>query len=342
MKLSIIIVNYNVKYLLEQCLLSVQASETSFRYEVILVDNNSSDGSVEYISVKFPGIKIIANKNNPGFAKANNQAFKQATGEYILILNPDTVLSENTLQETCDFLDSNPGAGAVSVKMINGHGLFNPESKRGFPTPWNSFCKMSGLSRLFPQTRIFGQYNLAYLHEDEKHQVDILVGAFILTRKSIIEKIGLFDESFFMYGEDIDFSYRIVQSGYKNYYLPLKIIHYKGESTKKDDLRYVKIFYEAMYIFFRKHYPDYGKIYSLFVTAGIYSRAALSGLKRFSGKFTGARKKENKIVVLSRADYSFKEIIDIMDKGKDKNTEYRIYNPQTGMVVGSHFAGKTE
>lgn len=342
MKLSIVIVNYNVKYFLEQCLLSVISSGSGLDMEIIVVDNNSSDDSVEYISSRFPNVKIIANKDNPGFSKANNQGIRIAKGEYILILNPDTVLGENVLKEACSFMDATPEAGAIGVKMINGYGEFLPESKRGLPTPWVSFCKICGLTKLFPKSRVFGKYHLKYLDENELHEVEILAGAFMMVRKSAFDKAGLFDEAFFMYGEDIDLSYRIVQAGYKNYYLPVKIIHYKGESTKKGDMRYIKAFYQAMYIFFKKHYPGYGTLYSFFIKLGIYVRASISAI---GSMFVKDKKAKTDIApeqfkLLSHAHLSYEHIIAQMDADKAKKTEYRIYSPQSGMIIGSRFAEK--
>lgn len=279
MKLSVIIVNYNVKYFIEQCLLSVLASIETMDAEIFVVDNNSSDGSIEYLRPKFPTVHFIENKDNPGFSKANNQAIRLAKGEYILLLNPDTVVGEDTFTNVCSFMDSHPDGGGLGVKMIDGSGKFLPESKRGFPSPWNSFCKMFGLSKLFPQSKLFARYHLKYLNENKVHQVEVLAGAFMLLRKETLDKIGLLDGNFFMYGEDIDLSYRITLGGYVNYYLPERIIHYKGESTKKD-IRYVKIFYEAMLIFFRKHYPDYSKAYSYLIRMAIYMRGAISAIDK--------------------------------------------------------------
>jgi len=317
-------------------------SDIDFDMEIIIVDNNSSDNSVEYIPPRFPNVNIISNKDNPGFSKANNQGIKIAKGEYILILNPDTVLGEHVLKDACDFMDKNPDAGAVGVKMINGYGQFLPESKRGLPTPWASFCKIFGLAKLFPKSRFFGKYHLKYLDENEPHEVEILAGAFMMVRKSALDKAGMFDESFFMYGEDIDLSYRILKSEYKNYYLPLRIIHYKGESTKKGDIRYIKAFYQAMYIFFKKHYPGYGGLYSFFVKSGIYARASISAMTSIFVK----ENKEKKIThpslfkVLSHSTMSYEEIIREMDNDKTKKNEYRIYSPKSGMVIGSHYAEK--
>jgi len=342
MKLSIVIVNYNVKYFLEQCLLSIQSSNVDFKIETIVVDNNSSDGSVDYLKPKFPWISFIENKDNPGFSKANNQAMRIAQGDYILILNPDTVLGENVLRDSCSFMDTNISAGAIGVKMINGYGEFLAESKRGLPTPWASFCKIFGLAKLFPESSFFGQYHLKYLDENAVHEVDILAGAFMLIRKSALDKTGLFDESFFMYGEDIDLSYRIIKAGFKNYYLPVKIIHYKGESTKKGDMKYVKAFYLSMYIFFKKHFPNYGKLYSLFIKAGISVRGSFSAINSLWVKIFGTKKKINTsdVTVLDHSLLSYKQIIDKMDSYKNKNTEFRIYSPESGFVIGPHYAEK--
>ena len=255
MKLSVVIVNYNVKYFLEQCLLSVVRATSRIETEILVVDNNSSDGSVEYIRQRFPAVHMIANKDNPGFSKANNQAIQIATGEYILILNPDTLVAEDTFDICIDFMNKHADAGALGVKMIDGKGNFLPESKRTLPTPEVAFYKMFGLAALFPQSHRFGQYHLSYLSKDETNPVDILSGAFMFFRKKVLDEIGYFDETFFMYGEDIDLSYRVLKAGYKNYYLAdTTIIHYKGESTKKGSLNYVKVFYQAMIIFARKHF----------------------------------------------------------------------------------------
>ena len=269
MKLSIVIVNYNVKYFLEKCLESVLTAIQNIPTEIFVVDNQSSDGSLEYLQPKFPQVTFIANDENVGFSKANNQAIRLAKGEYILLLNPDTVIYENTLINTCDFMDKHPEAGGLGVKMLDGNGKFLPESKRGFPSPWNSFCKMSGLSTFFPNSKVFGQYHLRYLDENSVHEIDVLAGAFMLLRKTVLDKIGLLDETFFMYGEDIDLSYRIRLGGFINYYFPEPIIHYKGESTKKD-IKYVRIFYNAMRIFYDKHYAQTNFISKGFIRLSIH------------------------------------------------------------------------
>lgn len=283
MRLSIIIVNYNVRYFLEQCLLSVYNALEGIEAEVFVVDNHSVDGSVEMLREKFPQVKLIANAHNPGFSKANNQAIQQARGEYILLLNPDTVVEENTFSASLRFMDAHPDAGGLGIKMIDGRGHFLPESKRGLPTPWVSFCKISGLTALFPHSKRLAKYYLGHLDKDQNQEVEILAGAYMLMRKQALEKVGLLDEDFFMYGEDIDLSYRILKGGYKNYYLAeSSIIHYKGESTKKGSLNYVFVFYKAMVIFARKHFSSrYASAFSFFINIAIYLRAGISVLSRF-------------------------------------------------------------
>ncbi len=282
MKLSVIIVNYNVKHFLEQCLHAVQKASKNIGVEIFVVDNNSVDGSAQLVREKFPSVQLIENKQNVGFSKANNQAIKKASGKYILLLNPDTVVEEDTFQKVIAFMDEHPFAGGLGVKMIDGKGNFLPESKRGLPTPWVAFSKIFGLSKLFPKSKKFGKYHLSYLDENEIHEVDVLAGAFMLLRKAALEKVGLLDETFFMYGEDIDLSYRITEGGFKNYYFPeTTIIHYKGESTKKGSLNYVKVFYKAMIIFAQKHFSG-GKanLFSFLIHLAIYFRAFLSVVKR--------------------------------------------------------------
>ncbi len=282
MKLTVVIVSYNVKYFLEQALASVKNAAKNLDVETIVVDNASTDGSVEMVRRRFPDVQLIANRDNKGFATANNQAIKIATGEYLLLLNPDTLLQEDTLDKTIQFMDSHPEAGALGVKMIDGRGCFLPESKRALPTPKVAFFKMSGLSALFPKSKTFGRYHLGFLDENETHEVEVLSGAFMLIRKKVLDEIGLLDETFFMYGEDIDLSYRIKKAGYKNYYFSeARIIHYKGESTKKGSLNYVRMFYNAMLIFERKHFSSqlvFG--YSFLVSIAVYLTAAGSFMKQ--------------------------------------------------------------
>ncbi len=286
MKLSIIIVNYNVKYFLEQALLSVRKATERLETEVFVVDNNSVDDSVAMVRTQFPKVHLIANTDNPGFSIANNQAIHQAKGEYILLLNPDTVVEEDTFDKTVAFMDAHPDAGGLGVKMIDGTGNFLPESKRGFPSPSVAFYKMFGLSRLFPKSPVFGRYHLGFMDKDKNHEVDVLAGAYMMLRKSVLDEIGLLDETFFMYGEDIDLSYRIVKAGYKNYYYGnTTIIHYKGESTKKGSLNYVRVFYNAMIIFAKKHFTgDKARAFVLLLQFAIYFRALLTLVSSFIQK----------------------------------------------------------
>ena len=282
MKLSIIIVNYNVAHFLEQALLSVYKALKNVDAEVFVVDNNSVDHSLEMLAAKFPQVKVIANKENVGFARANNQAIRQSSGEYVLLLNPDTVVEEDTFEKCLAFMDATPDAGGLGVKMVNGQGEFLPESKRGIPFPAVAFYKLFGLSKLFPNSKKFGSYHLTYLDNDQIHSVEVLSGAFMLMRKKVLDEVGLLDEDYFMYGEDIDLSYRILKGGYKNYYFPeTRIIHYKGESTKKGSLNYVHVFYKAMQIFAEKHFSkSNAKLFNALINCAIWFRASLAAMKR--------------------------------------------------------------
>ncbi len=284
-KLSVIIVSYNVRYFLEQCLHSVYEAIPPMekRYgtgcvEVFVVNNASVDGTSMMVRQKFPQVRLIDNERNEGFQKANNQAIELSTGEYVLLLNPDTVVEPETFVRTVAFMDANPDAGALGVKMIDGKGRYWPESKRSFPTPSVSFYKMFGLARLFPRSRTFGRYHLTYLDPDQVHSVEVLSGAFMLIRKQVLDQIGLLEEAFFMYGDDIDLSWRIIKAGYKNYYYPhTKIIHYKGESTRKGRLNYMALFYRAMILFVKKHYAGSQARFMIFLLkVAILFRATLS------------------------------------------------------------------
>lgn len=254
--------------------------------EVFVVDNNSIDGSVEMVRSKFPAVHLIANTENLGFSKANNQAMRIAKGEYILLLNPDTVVEEDTFLKVVQFMDDHKDAGGLGVRMIDGKGKFLPESKRGLPTPAVAFYKIFGLSTLFPRSKKFGQYHLGYLDEFQTHKIQILSGAFMLMRNDALKKVGLLDEAFFMYGEDIDLSYRIIKGGYNNYYFPeTRIIHYKGESTKKSSVNYVFVFYRAMVIFAAKHFSQKNaRLFSFLINAAIYFRASVAVVNRFVKK----------------------------------------------------------
>ena len=300
MKLSVIIVNYNVKYFLKQCLSSVFAADLSLPdgtlldLDVWVVDNDSVDGSVQMVQSQFPQAHLIANTANLGFAKANNLALARldsqspaaAASDLLLLLNPDTVVQQDTFARCADFMRSHPDCGALGVKMVDGNGRFLKESKRGFPSPQAAFFKMSGLIRLFPHNRRIAQYYMGHLADDETHEVDVLCGAFLLFRHSVYRQVGGLDESYFMYGEDIDFSWRIRLAGYKNYYLPeTRIIHYKGESTKKGSMNYVYTFYNAMSIFVKKYFSGKGaRLYTALLHMAIWLRAALAWGRRVAGR----------------------------------------------------------
>lgn len=285
-QISVVIVNYNVEYFLEQCLNSCFKALRNIQGEIFVVDNNSIDGSNEMVKNKFPTVHLIENKKNVGFSKANNQAIEISNGKYVLLLNPDTVVEEDTFLKVVQFMDENPNAGGLGVRMLDGKGRFLPESKRGLPTPSVAFYKIFGLSALFPKSKLFGKYHLGYLSEFKTHEVDVLSGAFMLLRKETLDKVGLLDETFFMYGEDIDLSYRITLGDYKNYYFPeTRIIHYKGESTKKSSVNYVFVFYRAMVIFAEKHFSkNNAKLFSFLINIAIYFRAGLAIITRFIKK----------------------------------------------------------
>ena len=284
--LSVVIVNYNVVFFLEQCLNSVFAASKNLNVQIFVVDNNSVDGSINMLKENFSSVVLIENKENVGFSKANNQAIKRANSPYVLLLNPDTVIEEDTFDKCIDFMNSNTDCGGLGLRMLDGKGNFLPESKRGFPSPSVAFYKIFGLSYLFPKSQKFGRYHLGFLSEFEVNEVDVLSGAFMLLRTVTLEKVGLLDEQFFMYGEDIDLSYRIKLGGYKNYYFPeTKIIHYKGESTKKSSVNYVFVFYKAMILFAKKHFSNKNaNLFSFAINLAIYMRASLSLINRFVKK----------------------------------------------------------
>jgi N-acetylglucosaminyl-diphospho-decaprenol L-rhamnosyltransferase len=254
MILSVIIVNYQVPYFLELCLHSVRLTLQGLDAEIIVVDNNSADGSAELLRPLFPEVHWIVNTENEGFSRANNQGLAAAAGEYILFLNPDTVLPEDFARDCLTFHQSTPNVGGLGVRMIDGNGQFLKESRRGFPTPWVAFCKLSGLTSLFPHSRRFSRYYLGYLPAGQPHPASVLSGACFLVSRTALYQTGPFDETFFMYAEDIDLSFRLEKAGYTNYYFPgTTIIHFKGESTHKDS-RHIRQFYKAMIQFRRKHF----------------------------------------------------------------------------------------
>ncbi|MBR6592753.1 MAG: glycosyltransferase family 2 protein [Prevotella sp.] len=284
MKLTVIIVNYNVKFFVEQCLDSLERALDGIDGEVFVVDNHSSDGSIEYLKPRFPKVIFIESNHNLGFARANNMAIRQAEGQYVLLLNPDTFVGEQTIKQAIEFMDQHPKAGGAGVKMFNTDGTKALESRRGLPTPLTSFYKMCGLCSKFPESRRFSKYYMGYLSWDKPERIDIISGAFCLMRKEALDKAGHLDEDFFMYGEDIDLSYRLLKAGYGNWYLPLPILHYKGESTHKSSFRYVHVFYQAMLIFFKKHYGHMHLWVTLPIKAAIYVRSAMALVSMLTDK----------------------------------------------------------
>lgn len=281
MTLSVIIVNYNVKYFLEQCLHSVLAAE-DVETEVIVIDNHSTDESLPYLAPKFPQVKFIKNTVNSGFAKACNRGLAEAKGEYILFLNPDTIVAEDSFQKCVRFFETHPDCGAVGVKMIDGSGAFLKESKRAFPSPLTSLFKLLGFSQIFPASKVFGRYHLGHLDKEANHEVDVLAGAYFMVRHDVLKRVGSFDEAFFMYGEDIDLSYRIQKAGYKNYYLAdTTIVHFKGESTRRGSFNYVRMFYHAMSVFVKKHYGGArAGVFHFSIQTAIWLRAFVSALAK--------------------------------------------------------------
>jgi N-acetylglucosaminyl-diphospho-decaprenol L-rhamnosyltransferase len=367
--LSIIIVNYNVKYFLEQCLCSVIKAMEKIKAEVLIVDNHSTDGSLDYLQKRFTGVRYLINEKNEGFAKANNQALLEAKGKYVLFLNPDTIVAEDCLEKCLSFLEARPEAGALGVRMIDGRGDYLKESKRGFPSPWVAFCKMSGMSALFPHSRLFAQYYLGYLDENADQVIDAISGAFFLARKQVLEKSGGFDEQFFMYGEDIDLSGRIQQSGFLNYYFSgTTIIHFKGESTKKD-FRYVRLFYKAMSQYTKKYsVRNSSAIFTAMIQFAIRVRTGMALIansfrpnnpaKNYNPSFfllgdkdgmeslrkwpsfqtLSVAKTENdaqEFIVCEGKDFSFNEIIGLFQRSLPKR-KYRIHASNSLSIVGSH------
>lgn len=309
MELSIIIVNYNVKFFLEQCLHAVQKAISTIDAEIFVVDNHSSDHSVSYLKPLFPAVRFIENTRNIGFGAANNQALASSSGDYILFLNPDTLMPEDCLINCLSFIRSKADAGALGIRMLDGSGNFLPESKRAFPSPMAAFYKLIGLSAIFPQSARFNQYSLGHLNPLHNHRVDVLAGAFMLVSKPVLNITGSFDERFFMYAEDIDLSYRIQRAGFSNYYFSGScILHFKGESTRKGSLNYVLLFYNAMRVFVQKNYRGTrAGIFSLFIQVAIFFRGFFSVLdkiflypmKKIFLKWTLSSRSEGPLVVIS-------------------------------------------
>ncbi|SFD00213.1 glycosyltransferase family 2 protein [Flavobacterium phragmitis] len=375
MQLSIIILNYNVRYFLEQCVLSVQEAITTIDAEIIVVDNKSSDESVLMMKEKFPDVKLIQNQENFGFPKGNNIGFRQANGKYICILNPDTVVAEDTFTKILAFAERQNNLGIIGCKLIDGTGEFLPESKRGIPTPWVAFTKIFSLYKIFPKTKLFNQYYAQHLNENETGKVDILVGAFMFLEKKLYEDLDGFDENCFMYADDIDLSYRALLLEKTNFYFhETTVLHYKGESTVKDE-KYMKRFQEAMNFFYQKHFKKSG-FFSLFIQIGTF---LFSIAKMFQGKRKDNRlpesyffysenenftKKlasilENKVsflefkeekmvnsclilkgkkaeIILDNHYISFKKCIEIIETLKDKKVTFKIFPKKTGFIIGSN------
>lgn len=366
MQLSIIILNYNVRYFLELCVLSVQNAIQNSDAEIIVIDNNSQDNSCEMMKKRFPNIKFIENKENSGFPKGNNIGVAAAKGEYICILNPDTVVAEDTFSKVLAFAKKQKELGIVGVKLIDGTGNFLPESKRGIPTPFVAFTKIMGLYKIFPKT--FGKYYAQHISENQTGKVDILVGAFMLMKRDLYLEIGGFDENCFMYSDDIDLSYMALKKGKTNYYFhETSVVHYKGESTVKDET-YMKRFQEAMNFFYQKHFKV-SLLFSVFMKVGI---VFFSMIKKFQGKpklksrpekyilvseDEALREKfENKWrtlverqritksfannikteIIFDQNQLDFKTIIQAFETNKNKNFTFKILPESSDFLIGSN------
>ncbi|CAA9198349.1 glycosyltransferase family 2 protein [Flavobacterium collinsii] len=375
MQLSVIILNYNVRYFLEQCVLSVQDAISSLDAEIIVVDNNSSDESCLMMKTKFPGVKLIQNDTNFGFPKGNNIGVAAARGKYICILNPDTVVAENTFKKIVAFAEMQVNLGIVGCKLIDGTGAFLPESKRGIPTPWVAFTKIFGLYKIFPKWKLFNQYYAQHLGTNESGKVDVLVGAFMLMTRDLYLELEGFDEKCFMYADDIDLSYRALQRKKCNYYYhETTVLHYKGESTVKDE-KYMKRFQEAMSFFYQKHFRK-SWFFEFFIQIGIWF---FSFVKMFQGKtkskplpervvfYSSNRilseklpkilknkvtfldfKKEKMVnscqvfegkrveIILDNQYVSFEKCIKIIETVKDKNITFKIFPKNANFIIGSN------
>lgn len=375
MQLSVIILNYNVRHFLEQCVLSVQKATQNFNAEIIVVDNNSPDDSCQMMQERFPDVILIENKENSGFPKGNNSGVKIACGEYICILNPDTVVAEDTFEKVLAFAKKQENLGIVGCKLIDGTGNFLPESKRGVPTPFVAFTKIFSLYKIFPSIKSFGKYYASHLTENQTGKVEILVGAFMVMKKETYEEVGGFDEDCFMYSDDIDLSYMVLKTGKQNYYFhETTVIHYKGESTVKDGT-YMKRFQEAMNFFYKKHFRT-SFFFSLFMKIGI---VFFSFIKMFQGK-KATRSIPEKFVfwsndavlkdklqntlkkniefhnlenqkalfsqtfssrnatelILDQNQLSFKECISILETQKSKDTTFKILPGNSNFIIGSN------
>lgn len=369
MQLSVVILNYNVRYFLEVCLYSVQKALEGLDAEIIVVDNASKDGSAKMIKKKFPEIIFVENTENVGFPKGNNQGVALAKGEYVCILNPDTIVSKDTFVKLLDFAESKFNLGIVGCKLIDGTGKFLPESKRGIPTPWVALTKILGLYQWFPTSKTFNQYYSMHVKENQTHQVDVLVGAFMLMKRSLYQKMGGFDEKCFMYSDDIDLSYRVLQKGYENYYMPSTlVVHFKGESTVKDR-NYVLRFQEAMGYFYQKHFKQFfffsffmkiiGWVFSTFKWWKAKQKPFVPELHMLiTNNEMLAKKMKNKMQLcfdvrnlqnFDMANYSKQrvmcwidlehedtcKIITFMHQNQHVNLKYRLVEPNQQFVIGS-------
>ncbi|HEU0136440.1 MAG TPA: glycosyltransferase family 2 protein [Flavobacterium sp.] len=369
MQLSVIILNYNVRYFLEQCVLSVQKAIQEIDAEIIVVDNNSQDDSCAMIRQRFPGVRLIQNEHNLGYPKGNNIGVAVAKGEYICILNPDTVLAENTFTKILAFAENQKDLGIVGVRLIDGAGNFLPESKRGVPTPFVAFTKVTGLYKIFPKW--FGKYYAQHLSDNQTGKVDVLVGAFMVMKKRLYQEVGGFDESCFMYSDDVDLSYMVLKSGRSNYYYAdTTIIHYKGESTIKDHM-YMRRFREAMNFFYKKHFRA-SAAFDVFMRIGAFffalHKKKQSGnarreidqyillsdddnfeneIKNFLGKRVtrSASATENDLnslladnteLIIDNGTFSFAEIIELMQRFRNKSASFKIRPAKNGFIIGSN------
>ena len=327
-KISIIIVSYNVRYYLVQCIDSVRKAVKGIDAEIIVVDNHSKDDTVPFLRQHCPDIRLIASQRNLGFSRANNMAIREACGQYVLLLNPDTIIGEDVLSSALDFMDAHPEAGGAGVQMLNSDGSRAPESRRGLPTPWVSMLKMLGCSR---------RYYMSDLPWDSPQRIEIISGAFFLLRRKALDQVGFLDETFFMYGEDIDLSYRLLKGGWQNWYLPVRILHYKGESTVKSSFRYVHVFYQAMLIFFRKHFGHLNRLYTLPIKIAIYSRALVAfvqmQLMRLHHSLGMTDVKQRPLVIYETAEHSYAEMLQLLAAQEGNRSDLGIKHSDTGILI---------
>ena len=327
MTLSVVIVNYKVPFYLHQCLCSLKKATEMMDKEIFVVDNDSKDGSVDFLRKYHPEVHYIENHENVGFSKANNMAIQKAQGDFVLLINPDTIVSEDTIERCVEFMNSHPDAGAIGVRQNYAYGMFAPESKRAVPRPMTALFKFTGLCKRFPKNKVLGKYYLGFLDNRQANEIEILSGAFMFIRHQAIKKAGMFDEDYFMYGEDIDLSYRILKAGFKNYYLPTNIIHYKGESTHKHTFTYVNNFNKSMTIFFRKHFKAYSWFLELPILAAVYLKTIwgflkVSVLKLFWKKISDEQVyKGYKFLVLTDSPEQSRAVALLRDKGYSPRVE---------------------